>query len=135
MEEFVRERYGDEKDYKVSVGYSSILSDMELAIDDEERLPGSNVESGSEMDEKLEEIMESYGNTEDGVSMSAYLEPVKEYGQKTTFEDDSGEEEDPTLSDKIEYECFECGDVFDAPGVCKECDSILRPKFDEKGDN
>jgi len=135
MEEFVKERYGDEKDYKVSVGYSSILSDIELAIDDEDRLPGSNVEAGSEMNEKIEEIMESYGNTEDGVSMSAYLEPAKEYGQRAAFEDEGAEEGEADISDKIEYECSGCGEEFDAPGVCKECDSILRPKFDGKGNN
>lgn len=134
MEDLVKEKYSDEKDYKVNVGYQSILSDIELAIDDKERLPGSNFEAESEMDEKLEEIMESYGTSEDGVSMSAYLEPDKEYGQKTAFTEEDGEEAE-SLSDKIEYECSGCAAVFDAPGVCGDCDSILRPKFDEKGDN
>ncbi|MBI4894819.1 MAG: hypothetical protein HY833_03755 [Candidatus Aenigmarchaeota archaeon] len=133
MEEFVKERYGDEKDYKVTVGYQSVLSDIELAIDDEDRLPGSNVESKSEMDEKIEEIMESYGGGDESVSVSAYLEPDKEYGQKAALEDDGGEAEN--LADKIEYECSGCAAVFDAPGVCGDCDSMLRPKFDGKEEN
>ena len=131
MEELVKERYGDEKDYKVTVGYNSVLNDIELAIDDEERLPGSNVETKDEMEERIEEIMESYGTSDEGVSVSAYLEPDKEYGQKATFTEDDGQDVE-NLSDKIKYECSGCAGVFDAPGVCGDCDSILRPKFDEK---
>jgi hypothetical protein len=134
MEDFVRERYGEEKDYMVSVGYQSVLSDIELAIDDEDRLPGSNIEAKDEMEERLEEIMESYGSSDDGVSMSAYLEPEKEYGQKEVSTEGDDKDADK-LIDKIEYECSSCAGVFEAPGVCGDCNSILRPKFDEKGDN
>lgn len=100
MEDSIKERYGDGEEYESRVGYQSRLEEIAPAIDDEERLPGSNIDTKSEMDERLEEIMESYSGSDESVSMSVYLEPEKEYGQKSEIvqesaDDDGGDEGAP----------------------------------------
>jgi len=127
MEDSIKEKYSG-GDYEIRIGYQSKLEEIAPAIEDEDRLPGSNISPGSEMDERLEEIMESYSGSDESVSMSVYLEPEREYIQKpeaALAQEDEGGAEAVGAQARPDHVCLECGAELVGTDKCSGCGTLL----------
>jgi hypothetical protein len=69
--------------------------------------------------------MESYGSTEDSVSLVAYGKQDEGYSEKMIekIEDD----EDAGKKEAV-FLCQGCDSEFDMPGVCRDCNVVLKEK-------